>query len=270
MNNNYVFTLAWNLTSEVEKATNLLYTLNSRQDFKHIIVDLGFPLIHGDKIPDDIDIAKKTNSKILKSICKIYGSDYLNIINKGVSQNWTSVYKAINMDNSDMIAGADPDEHPVNKNWVRAMGNVLRSKENIGLVSLMMTAHETIIKGIPYIKKNINGENVYWIKEGLINWALIGLSGKFFNKIGKIPYPKDAEIYGYIETELLTLLNDNQYIWVILPDYKVRHTDYELGDKGTSKLLRMWKNQIIHKRNEFGQMPFEEYLRMLKTGKIKI
>jgi hypothetical protein len=268
MNTNYCHTLCWNFTTEVEKATKLLYDLNSKIYFKHIIVDLGFPLIE-DKIPDDIEAAKKENTRRLKDICKKYGSLYLKLPNVGVSQNWTAVFKACNMDESDILIGADPDEHPIHPNWIRAMDKVLHSPEDIALASLMMTDHLPLIHTVPLKQKIINGELAYWTTAAF-NWALIGISGEFLNKIGEIPFPKEAERYGWIESELLTLIIKHNYKWVILPGYHVKHTDYELGDAGTSKLLRLWKNQIIHKIKEFGQISFEEYLGKLKKGEIKV
>jgi hypothetical protein len=263
MNKNYVFTLCWNLVGEVEKATKLLYDLNNPRDFTHIIVDLGFPLEQGNVIPEDISLAKKMNTIKLKHLAEDYGSQYLQLPNIGVSQNWTNVYKALNMDNTDILTGADPDEHPMNKNWVRAMGKVLRSNEKIALASLIMDAQLPVLKQLQYKKKIIDGETVYWVL-GLINWALIGISGEFLNLIKEIPYPTIAPRYGWIESELYPLIVNNDYKWVFLPDYLVHHTDFELGDPGTSSLLREWKNQIVFKVKETGQPDFCEWLKAKK------
>ncbi|MDD4970787.1 MAG: hypothetical protein PHT07_15275 [Paludibacter sp.] len=264
MNINYVHSLAFNLSTEVEKATKLLYELNDKKDFTHIIVDLGFPLETGDVIPEDLDVAKARNSDRLKHIAFKYGSQYVSKKNEGVSQNWTSVYKYLNMDDSDILAGADPDEHPIHKNWVRAMGNVIRSTDRIALASLIMDTQVPLMKNFQIRKKVINGENVYWL-EGLINWALIGLSGEFLNLIGAIPYPAIAPKYGWIETELYPLIVKNNYKWIFLPDYQVHHTDFELGDPGTSSLLREWKNQIVYKVKETGQPDFCDWLNAKKV-----
>jgi hypothetical protein len=264
MNKNYCFTLCWNLPSEVGKATKLVYDLNNPNDFTHIIVDLGFPLEKGDEIPDDINLAKRRNSIKLKNLASDYGSEYLQMPNVGVSQNWTNVYKALNMDNSDILTGADPDEHPINQNWIRAMGNVLRSPDKIALVSLIMDNQIPLIKDFKIKKKVINGENVFWLV-GLINWALIGISGEFLNKIGEIPYPKIAPKYGWIESELYPLIVKNDYKWVFIPDYQVHHTDFELGDPGTSSLLREWKNEIVFKVKETGQPDFCDWLKHKKS-----
>lgn len=260
MYKNYVHSLSWNLPSEVEKVTKLLYDLNNENDFTHIIVDLGFPLEEGDKIPDDIEKSKKINSQKLKKIASEYGSEYMQIQNIGVSQNWTSVYKSLNMDNSDLLAGSDPDEHPIHKNWVRAMGNVIRGEEKIALVSLMMDIHIPHIHNYQIKKKIIAGENVYWIL-GIINWALIGLKGEFLKLIKEVPYPKEAPKYGWLESQLYTQIIKNDYKWLLLPDYHVHHTDFELGDPGTSSLLREWKNEIVHKIKEKGQSDFCDWLK---------
>jgi hypothetical protein len=264
MERNFVHTLAYNLVTETEKATRLLYDLNDKNDFTHIIVDLGFPLEQGDIIPDDINLAKHRNSIKLKDLASEYGSEYLQMPNIGCSQNWTNIYKALNMDNSDILAGADPDEHPINKNWIRAMGNVLRSSDRIALASLIMDNQVPLMKDFQIKKKIINGEQVYWLA-GLINWALIGISGEFLHKIGEIPHPEIAPIYGWIESELYPLIITNYYKWVFLPDYQVHHTDFELGDPGTSSLLREWKNEIVLKVKETGQSDFCDWLKNKKS-----
>jgi len=55
----------------------------------------------------------------------------------------------------------------------------------------------------------------------------------------------------------------------MLPDYIVEHTDYEWGHEGTSKLLRLWKNLIIFKLKEYGQISFDEYLERKRNGEFK-
>lgn len=255
----YCFTLAYNLPSEVEKVIKLLYEMNIGSIFKHLIVDLGFPLVFGEVIPNDLEIAKEINSQKLKIIAQVNGSDYVKMTNIGVSQNWTQVYKYCNITSEDCLIGCDPDEHPQNKNWVKAMGEVL-SREDIGLCSLMMTAHVPLIKDIPHSQGTVKGNRIYWFPNGSLNWALIGLSGRFFNAIGAIPYPENAPRYGWIEGALMPEFEKHKMDWCVLPDYLVRHTDYELGDPGTSILLRLWKNDIIFKINEIGQPSFDEWL----------
>jgi hypothetical protein len=53
-----------------------------------------------------------------------------------------------------------------------------------------------------------------------------------------------------------------------MPDYTVKHTDFELGEPGSSGLLRQWKNTIIFKRDIYGQISFEEFLIMKREGKL--
>lgn len=265
---NYCFTLSYNLPSEVEKATKLLYDLNDRNDFEHLIVDLGFPITVGDRIPSDMDKAKAINSLKLREIAKKYGSEYIQMENIGVSQNWTQVYNHIKPGDDDCLIGCDPDEHPTQKNWVRSMGEVLQD-EFIGVCSLMMTAHLHLVEGVPRSERFIYGNRVYFFPDGSFNWALIGISGKLFNQIKEIAFPEVAPRYGWIEGCLLEQMKNTPYGWCILPDYMVRHTDYELGDEGAPELLRLWKNDIIFNINKIGQPSFEEWLsHKLREGKL--
>jgi len=259
---NYCFTLAYNLPSEVEKATEMLYRLNSNSKFRHLIVDLGFPLIVGDEIPKDLKKAKKHNTKLLKETCVRYGSEYIEMENIGVSQNWTQVYKHLKLADDDVLIGVDPDEHPKGFGWVKAMGDAIRNMD-LGLCSLMMEDHVPLMSGIPYSEQTIEGTRLYFLPAGSLNWALIGISGKFLNKIKKIPFPEKAPRYGWIEAELYPLFTKHKMTWAVLADYMVEHTDYEHGHPGTSKLLREWKNQIVFKVED-GQMSFDEFLKAKK------
>lgn len=268
---NYVHTLAYNLTTEVEKATKLLYEQND--DFTHYIVDLGFPLIK-DEVPQSFANAKKYNSQELKRIAREYGSEYVKMDNVGVSQNWDAVFKMLNMDDDDILIGADPDERPLNKGWVKAMGEVLRT--GYGLTSLMMVDHIPLMA--KYKPKQVGIVNVIDGKNVNLNWALIGMSGKFLKAMGEVPVPKGAERYGWIESVVKIGLERHGFSWCVLPDYRVRHTDYardprhffmdpdraEVYDPESSRLLREWKNSMVFQIKELGQMSFEDYLTMKK------
>lgn len=267
MNTNHCFTLSYNLPSEVEKVTKLLYELNDRRDFKHLIVDLGFPLIEGDKVPDDLEAAKLVNTEKLKELAKDFGSDYVRLENIGVSQNWTQVYRTLQIADDDVLIGCDPDEWPLDNGWVKSMGDVIR-EGGFGLVSLMMTAHINVLRNRALNERWVAGRRVYILPNGSLNWALIGLHGKFLNMIREIPYPPNATRYGWIEGALTPKFMETGMYWGVLADFKVRHTDFELGDAGTSSLLREWKNQIIFNIHQYGQLSFDEFLAMRREGRI--
>ena len=264
MNKNYCHTLAYNLTTEVEKATELLWDLN--EDYEHFIVDLGFPL-NVDEIPNNIELAKQVNSIELKRIANEYGSKYLKLNNIGVSQNWSMVYSYIKPDDSDILCCADPDEHPKNENWIRAIGNVIRANPEYAWVSLTMPEHFPILNKTNTIEKIVGGERV-WEIIGNINWAQGGFSCKFLNEVGGIPFLDSHPIYGHIETASLYMMNELGYKWCMLPDYVVEHTDYEKGSEGSSRILREWKNFIIYNIDRYGQITLEDYLNKRKTGEI--
>jgi hypothetical protein len=263
---NYVHSLCWNFPSEVEKTVDLLYGLNNKKDFKHVIVDLGFPL-STDELPINIRGSIHKNTIKLKDLASRYGSDYIRLDNEGVSQNWTKVYEYFNLDDDDILCCADPDEHPKNKDWVKAIGNVMREDDNYAWVSLTMPEHLSILNKSNTIEHTIGGERVWDIK-GSINWAQGGFSGYFLNDMGGVPYLKSHPIYGNIESASLEAMKDLGYKWCMLPDYIVEHTDYEKGSEGTSRLLREWKNFIIFNIERFGQITFEDYLEKLRKGEI--
>lgn len=262
----YVHTLAYNLPSEVEKTTNLIYSQNDCE-FKHYICDLGFPLLEGDKIPGSIPDAQKKNSDKLKEICVRYGSTYLRMENIGVSQNWTQIIKHCNLNDDDVIIGADPDERTMDDGWISAMAKVLRSGK-IGMVSLIMPEQVEMMKQWKYVEQKVDDVraiNVF----GTANWALIGFKGEYLRKMGDMPFPDTHPVYGYIETFVRRELEKHGYKNLFLPDHRVYHTDYP-KDPGAPKLLRAWKNQIIFNFKQYGQMDFCKFLKMIKEGTIKL
>mgnify|MGYP001568893692 CR=1 FL=1 len=72
MNGKYIYTLSFNLVTEVEKATERLYKQN-KHNFEHYIVDLGFPLVKGDEIPDNIE--EGFEKLVLLCMDKVYEGD---------------------------------------------------------------------------------------------------------------------------------------------------------------------------------------------------
>jgi hypothetical protein len=262
---NYVHTLAYNLPSQVEGATKLLYQQND--NFKHYIVDLGYPIVKAGVVPDNIQKSKKINSEKLKEIAAKYGSKYVKMPNKGVTRNWDAFVKYINPYDEDIIIGADPDERPLNDGWVNAMSKVTR--EGYGLVTLMMPDHLDWKRQAGRMNKQsvivVNGIKILKNFEN-INWGLIGISGKFFNEYGGMPLAPG--IYGWMERTVNAELKRLNHDYAILTDYLVKHTDYEYGDKGTDDLLREWKNLIIFQIKKYGQITFDEFLMRRKRGEL--
>jgi hypothetical protein len=268
---NYVHTLSYNLPSETEKACASLYSLNNNSDFKHYVIDLGFPLVDGDELPKNIQKAKDANTEKLKNVCRKFGSTYIKIPNIGVSQNWEQVWKHLQMKPKDVLIGADPDERPMQKDWVYAMGEINRL-DRIGLTSLMVEAHVPMLTKMN--KREFIHEGIrYFTIETAINWGLIGMTGEWMTAIKTIPYPKNATKYGWIEFEMYPMFKQKGFKWVILPDFVVSHTDWELNSQGSSRILRQWKNTIVHKLTEvtkaYGhQISLEEYIKLRVEGNL--
>ena len=148
------------------------------------------------------------------------------------------------------MIGIDPDERPFDQCWINAMDMIMHEDKTIGICSLMMIDHTTILS--QYYKKKI-GEVNYYEPPIMLNWALIGISGRFLNIIKKIPFPEKATKYGWIEQELVPLLQKYKFRWIILSDYRVEHTE-------CSTIYRKWKNHILS-YPEKEQIDFVEWLK---------
>lgn len=261
MNRTIVHTLCFNLVSEVEKAVIDLYAKNDKEGFHHIIVDLGYPLEEGDKIPEDIDVAKERNSMKLRDLAQSVGSEYLQLPNVGVSQNWTAVARHVDLKEGDVMVCADPDERVETNGWVKALADVIREQPSYGWVSLVMPEHMKILNGGNTREFNYGGHRV-WELIGNMNWAQGALSGRLFEKLGEVPFLVNFPVYGHIEAALLEKMPKFGFRWCMLPDYIVRHTD-------DVPLYRAWKDQIIFRINEHGQLSFEKWLEMKRKGEIE-
>lgn len=270
-----VHSLCWNLPSEVEKTTLLIYEQNGGVQFKHYICDLGFPLLVGDQIPDNIPKAIRINTDRLKEICRKFGSTYIRLENIGVSQNWTQIINHCQLKDEDIIIGADPDERTMDNNWINAMSLALE-QPNVGMATLMMSEQSKVLHNWQHFDRTICGVRMVDIV-GSINWAMIGFNGKFTKAMGDVPFPTTHPIYGYIEHFVREALKNTGYKALFLPDHRVLHTDYELGNsEGSSRLLREWKNFIIfgdiHQRvnqqmiKKYGQISFGQFLELRKKG----
>lgn len=250
-----VHTLAYNLTSEVRDAVELLYKQNNSEDFTHVIVDLGFPILTKTEMPDNIDNAKLLNAEENKHTSAKHGSEFMAINNIGVSQNWEMVRKEFKIADNDILICADPDERPKNNGWVKAIADVISNPDvKIGWCSLMMKEHVPLMK--KENEKIIDGHKVYIIPNGGFNWAQGGFNGKFLNQIGGVPVPDGAPIYGWIEHACTVKMNKLGYKTAILADYFVEHTE-------CSPLYRAWKTDVTSNVKN-GQIDFESWLRKKK------
>jgi hypothetical protein len=251
-----VHTLAFNLPSEVETATRDLHEQCGGEFDRHIIADLGFP-ISEDVLPNSITEVKAINSEKLKAIAKKYGSEYVKLENKGVSQNWNQVIMHSQIQ-SGVVICADPDERPKQKGWVKAIAEVIKEQPRMAWVSLNTNAHEAIAQdGSLAHHKEKYGHDVYSVN-GLSNWAQGGFNMDFLNSIGGVPVPFGNTVYGWIEHACYQKMA-GAWGWCILKDFYVEHTE-------CANLYREWKNYVVFEKPK-EQVSFEEYLLTIKNVK---
>lgn len=257
-----VHTLCWNTVDEVERATKSLYELNDKDDFTHIICDLGFPLEKSDVIPENIEDEKEENTFLLKKLAQRFGSRYIQMPNRGVSQNWSTIFTEEKLGDGDVLICCDSDErvHPKAVGWVKAMADVIRSGEKYGVVSLVMEEQFAQLNKNNSEEKNIAGHNIIEVR-GNAMWAQIGVDCGLLKKIGGVPYPKETPIYGNLEASLLMQMERLNYKWCFLKDKIVKHPEWDFND-----LTRQWKHFILDEKNG-KQIHFEDFLKLKQQGK---
>lgn len=255
----YTFTLAYNLPSEVEIATVMLYQQNKDCEFKHLIVDLGFPMEDWNSIPDDISKAKGRNSLKLIETASKYGSQYVKMPNIGVSQNWEQVRKYLNVGDDDVMICVDPDERPRTDGWLKAINDVLMNGHKLAVCCLIMEEQRKLLVGNVYKHSDdIIEDHAFHIMKGIINWAQCGISGYFLNLIGGMPTLALAPIYGWIETSFVDPMMRLDYKYCILNDFVVEHYP-------CPPLYGEWKVYITSDALNRPQISFEEYLNTIKA-----
>lgn len=225
---------------------------------EHYVVDLGFPL-RGDGC-NVIDENKLNNSHELLVDCSAMGFNYMKPArNRGCSPNWDFVFRETECGLDDVLCGIEPDEIALNTGWVQAMADVIRADRQMALVSLNTDGHNGLIEAgkLAGHKTNIGGHNVL-VVNGLCSWAMIGFNGRFLHRMGGIPTPKGADIYGHIESGCYQHILDGGYRWCILLDYFCQHTD-------DIPLYRSWKTDVTSgKYTSKEQIQFDEWLRVEK------
>lgn len=255
-----VHTLCYNLPSAVERTLASLHSLNKDFDFIHVIADCGFPLQDDELIPEDIAAAKYKNSIRLKEMAAYYGSEYVRIENIGVSQNWDQVAKHMNVGKGDVLICADPDEVVHTKDWIKALSTVMQASPKMGWLSLAMPAHLNILTTKNTKRTQVEEINV-WEVLGQLNWAQGAMSGSLIAEMGSIPFMDKFHRYGHLESAVMGKMKPLGYTWSMLPDYIVTHTD-------DVALYREWKDQVIFRIKQHGQLSFDEFLTMRKERRI--
>ena len=256
-----VHTLGYNIPDLIEEATESLRKKNKGFDYTHVIADLGYPLNNGRAtwadVPQHIEISKKNNLYSNAQIASSYGSDLVKFNNRGVSGNWTTIANLYEIKDGDVLIGADPDERPMDNGWVKAMSEVMRGDPNIAICSLMLPelmALEGFYENYILGEQIINGHRV-WYGKNMCQWALIGISGRFISRVGRVPSPEIAPLYGWIETACDAFMKMHGMSWVMLPDFRVQHI-------ASSPLAQEWKNFVVTEdAMNAGQVDFETWLR---------
>jgi len=255
-----VNTLGYNIPDLIEETTISLRELNEGFDYTHVIADLGYPLENSrhnwGKTPLYHTETKIDNLQNNAIVADQYNSDLVKFKNKGVSGNWTTIAKLYDVKDGDVLIGADPDERPMDKGWVKAISEVMQADKDIAICSLMLPelmALEGFFENYILAERMLNGHRV-WYGKAMCQWALIAISGRFIEKAGGVPAPNVAPIYGWIENACGALMHHYGMTWVMLPDYRVQHI-------ASSPLAQEWKNEMVTEAGmNAGQIDFETWL----------
>lgn len=253
-----VHSLCFNTPKELDTTLVNLKKQNPLTNYEHHVIDLGFPLVNFTDVPQNVEVSKHRNTDVLRLIAASAGSSYHRIENVGVSQNWTSVAMLTRCDDGDILIGADCDERPQTEGWVQAMMDVITADPTIAVVSLRMKEQDVFFVDQPdvYTKNTleIGGHKCFELTGPGVNWALIGISGKFLKEAGGVGVPKGAPRYGFIEVQVKEDMKRLGYREVVLADFYVEHV-------AAPPLYCEWKQYVASQAGlDAGQPDFQFWL----------
>lgn len=224
----------------------------------HTVIDLGFPLMADEEI-NDLNWNKYRVSAHLNDYCWEAFANYMRVPNKGVSQNWTTAFRELQVGLDDVLIGVEPDEVCVEYDWIPKIGEIMAADQTMAVVSLNTDGHQNMIdKGqLKHSVEYIAGHKVY-VVHGLSNWAMIGVSGRFLHRCEGMPVPKGHSVYGHIESACYPPMIEGGYRWCILADHYCQHIE-------TSKLYREYKTDVTSGEfTERKQVTFDKWLEIKK------
>lgn len=227
MGRTIVHTLCFNTPEMVEGALQCHY----HGEYERYLIDCGFPGV---------------DSEVWKNLAWKYRCIYLKIDNGGVSENWNTVARILNVSDHDVLIGLDPDERPKQTGWIEAIASVMKADPTIGYITTNKIGYEPEGNINDYVDLNIAGVAVREYNS-LVAWILGGFSGRCLNAIRGLA--QENKYYGYLEHETLRRMKNHGFRWLMLRDYYAEHL--ASGEK-----LMEWKN-LNRDRNM--QMSFEEW-----------
>ena len=135
----------------------------------HTVIDLGFPLISEGET-NDLNWNKYRVAAHLNDYCWEAFANYMRVPNKGVSQNWTTAFRELQVGLNDVLIGVEPDEVCDNYDWIPKIGEIMEADKTMAVVSLNTDGHQSMIdKGqLQHSVEYVAGHKVY-VVHGLSN-----------------------------------------------------------------------------------------------------
>ena len=250
------FTLGYNLPSTISDRLEDM----GRYSIGHAVIDLGFPILSDEEPIGSIPMNRYFGSEKTLHACYLYSAKYINVPNKGVSQNWSTAFRELQVGLDEVLVGIEPDEVCDNYDWIPKVSQIMESDKTMAVISLNTDGHQKMIESgqLKHTVEYIAGHKVYVI-HGLSNWAMIAVSGRFLHRCEGMPVPKGHSVYGHIESACYPHIKDGGYRWCILADHFCQHIE-------TSKLYREYKTDVTSGEfTERKQITFDKWLELKKA-----
>lgn len=218
-----------------------LYKFPGDIKFEHYVLNNHYP------------IDKDRNDLLLKTLFDSYGCKYFDLgANTGLAAGYNYLIKQANIQDDDIVIGADLDTYPVSPNWMNGIVNVMQADPTIGWCGLMNqhAKKELADRGCTThtIANTVCLEGHTACVQSIIGW-----SGKSLNLLQELK--EQNKWYGGMEVVSFPRLKQLNLRWVYLPQYNEEFSSLVEADR----CYVIYKWSYAHLRNT--TLDFESWIK---------
>ena len=149
------FTLGYNLPSAI---ADRLEDMGKYVNW-HTVMDLGFPILSDNPSIGDVEKNKYLTSEAIFKYCFTYHAQYMRVPNKGVSQNWSTAFRELQVGLDDVLVGIEPDEVCDNYDWIPKVGEIMEADKKMTVIALNTDGHQSMIENGQLRKESKRAKN---------------------------------------------------------------------------------------------------------------
>lgn len=236
----YMVSTAFAPARVVTESMKQLYRTAGTSEFEHHILMQHYPL------------SKDLNDKLLTTIFNYYNCKIHDLgSNVGLSAGYNYLINQLNLQDDDIVIGADLDTYPITDGWMDAIVKVMKADSNIAYCSLQNQHSEKELNDRGYSIHTVANTVCYEGHTPVVQ-SIIGWSPKVLKQFNGIQ--EQRKMYGGSEVTMWPKLQAAGYKWYYLPQYKEVFHPLCQGDR----CYIVWKWSYAHLRDT--DLDFESWI----------